>query len=103
MKKKAILSVSFGTKDPELERRTLDVLESEYQKVIPKADVYRAITNEAVIKIKHELEGDEAPVYAVRETLARMVLDGVTHVYAQPAYLLHGREYEELKEMIFQL
>ena len=101
MKKKAILSVSFGTKDPELERRTLDVLESEYQKVIPKADIYRAITNEAVIKIKHELEGDEAPVYAVRETLARMVLDGVTHVYAQPAYLLHGREYEELKDMIF--
>lgn len=101
MKKKAILSVSFGTKDQELEKRTLDVLEQEYKDVVPKAEVYRAITNEAVIKIKHELEGDDAPVYAVRETLARMVLDGVTHVYVQPAYLLHGKEYEELVNMIF--
>lgn len=101
MKKKAILSVSFGTKDPELEKKTIDLLEEEYKDVIPKAEIYRAITNEAVIKIKHELEGDDAPVYAVRETLARMVLDGVTHVYVQPAYLLHGREYEELVEMIF--
>ena len=101
MKKKAILSVSFGTKDQELEKRTLDVLEQAYKDVVPKAEVYRAITNEAVIKIKHELEGDDAPVYAVRETLARMVLDGVTHVYVQPAYLLHGKEYEELVNMIF--
>lgn len=101
MKKKAILSVSFGTKDQELEKRTLDVLEKEYQEVVPKAELYRAITNEAVIKIKHELEGDDAPVYAVRETLARMVLDGVTDVYVQPAYLLHGKEYEELVDMIF--
>ena len=101
MKKKAILSVSFGTKDTDLEKRTLDVLEEGYKDVIPKAEVYRAITNEALIKIKHELEGDDEPVYAVRETLARMVLDGVTHVYAQPAYLLHGKEYEELTNMIF--
>ena len=101
MKKKAILSVSFGTKDPKLEKKTIDVLEKEYQKLYPKAAIYRAITNEAVIKIRHEAEGDDAPVYAVRETLARMVLDGVTHLYVQPAYLLHGKEYEELQEMIF--
>ncbi len=101
MKKKAILSVSFGTKDPELEKKTIDVLEKEYQEAVPKAEVYRAITNEAVIKIRHEAEGDDAPVYAVRETLARMVLDGVTHIHVQPAYLLHGTEFEELKDMIF--
>ena len=101
MKKKAILSVSFGTKDPELEKKTIDILEKEYQKSVPKAEIYRAITNEAVIKIRHEAEGDDAPVYAVRETLARMVLDGVTHIYVQPAYLLHGKEYEELQDMIF--
>ena len=101
MKKKAVLSVSFGTKDPQLEKKTIEVLEKEYMEDVPKAEIYRAITNEAVIKIRHEAEGDDAPVYAVRETLARMVLDGVTHVYAQPAYLLHGTEYEELKDMIF--
>ena len=101
MKKKAILSVSFGTNNKDLEKDTIDLLEQEYQDLLPKADIYRAITNEAVIKIRHEAEGDDAPVYAVRETLARMVLDGVTHVYAQPAYLLHGREYEELQNMIF--
>ena len=100
MKKKAILSVSFGTKDKDLEKKTIDVLEKEYQDAFPNMVLYRAITNEALIQLMHQNEGEE-PVYAVREILARMVLDGVTHVYVQPAYLLHGREYEELKDMIF--
>ena len=32
MKQKAILSVSFGTKDPAFEKKTIDVLEKEYKK-----------------------------------------------------------------------
>lgn len=100
MKKKAILSVSFGTKDKDLEQKTIGTLEKEYQEVLPNQTVYRAITNEALIKIMKHEDGVE-PVYAVREVLARMVLDEVTKVYVQPAYLLHGTEYEELKEMVF--
>ena len=100
MKKKAILSVSFGTNNKELESRSLGLLEEEYAGLLPSGKVYRAITNDAVIQLANSKDG-EAPVYAVRETLARMVLDGVTHVYAQPAYLLHGVEYEELKDMVF--
>lgn len=99
MQKKAILSVCFGTNDKDLERRTLDLLEAQYREAFPGIDLYRAITNEALINLIHESDG-EAPVYAVRETLARMVLDGITHVYVQPAYLLHGVEYEELTNMI---
>ena len=100
MKKKAILSVSFGTKDKELEKNTIDLLEKEYSECLPSASVYRAITNEALIEIMQSRDGEE-PVYAVREILARMVLDGVTHVFVQPAYLLHGTEYEDLKQMVF--
>lgn len=100
MKKKAILSVCFGTKDKELETKTIGALEKDYETVLPGVPIYRAITNDAVIQLIQSTEGAE-PVYAVRETLARMVLDGITHVYVQPAYLLHGVEYEDLKEMVF--
>ena len=100
MKKKAILSVSFGTKDKALEQKTLDLLEKDYESVLNNATVYRAITNDAVIQLKQEEEGTEN-VYAVRETLARMVLYGITHVYVQPAYLLHGVEYQDLVDMVF--
>ena len=100
MKKKAILSVSFGTRNKDLEQKTIDLLEESYRELLPNAKVYRAITNEALIQLINDSEDNE-PVYAVRETLARMVLDGVTHVYVQPAYLLHGVEYEDLYNMIF--
>lgn len=98
MRKKAILSISFGTNDPETSRKNIDVLESEYKNDHPDCSIYRVITNEAVINIIRD-EGEA--VYAVRECLARLVLDGVTHVYAQPAYLLNGHEYEDLADMIY--
>jgi len=100
MKKRAILSVSFGTKDKGLEEKTIDLLEKDYESVLKNAVVYRAITNDAVIQLKQEEEGTEN-VYAVREILARMVLDGITHIYVQPAYLLHGVEYQDLVDMVF--
>ena len=69
MKKKAIMSISFGTKLHDVSERNL------------------------------QAEGD--PVYAVRECMARMVLDGVTHLYVQPAYILNGSEYDELLDMVY--
>ena len=78
MKKKAIMSVSFGTKLHDVMDRNTHVLEAEYKADHPECDLYRVITNESLIKIIQE-EGD--PVYAVRESMARMVLDGVTHLY----------------------
>ena len=38
MKKKAILSVSFGTKDKDLEQKTIGTLEKEYQEVLPNQE-----------------------------------------------------------------
>lgn len=98
MKKKAIISVSFGSNDVESGKRNMDPLEDLYREEHSGLDVYRVITNDAVIE-QAKQEGD--PIYAVRECLARMVLDGVTHVYAQPAYILNGTEYDELKEMLY--
>lgn len=99
MKKKAILSVCFGTQNQVLEQNSISLLEKEYDSLMPGTPVYRATTNEALIKLSKENDSD--PVYAVREVLARMVLDGITHVYVQPAYLLHGTEYEELLDMVY--
>ena len=98
MRKKAIMAISFGTNDPDTSVRNIDVLEADYRSSHPDCQVYRVITNDAVVELMQQ-EGN--PVYAVREAMARMVLDGVTHLYAQPSYLLNGVEYEELKEMIF--
>ena len=98
MRKKAIMSISFGTKDPEIHARNIDVLETDYRSAHPDCSLYRVITSDAVIEA-YKQDGD--PVYAVREAMARMVLDGVTHLYAQPAYLLDGQEYRELWNMIY--
>lgn len=98
MKKKAIMSISFGTKLHDVSERNLHVLEADYRADHPDCDLYRVITNESLIKII-QAEGD--PVYAVRECMARMVLDGVTHLYVQPAYILNGSEYDELLDMVY--
>ena len=97
MRKKAIMSISFGTNDPDTAVRNIDRLEADFKAAHPECPVYRVITNEALIELMPK-EGD--PVYAVREAMARMVLDGVTHLYAQPSYLLNGHEYDELEAMI---
>lgn len=98
MKKKAILSINFGTNDPASAAATIDVLEQEYLSDHPSCTLYSAITNLAVID--QMKEGGNYDVYAVRETMARMVLDGVTHLYAQPSYLMNGVEYTALVEMV---
>ena len=98
MRKKAIMSISFGTNDPETRTKNIDRLEADFKAAHPECPLYRVITNESVMELLQE-EGD--PVYAVREAMARMVLDGVTHLYAQPSYLLNGKEFKELEEMIY--
>jgi len=98
MRKKAIMSISFGTNDPDTAKKNIDVLEADYRASHPDCPLYRVITNESVIE---QLQEDGDPVYAVREAMARMVLDGITHLYAQPSYLLNGKEYFELEDMIY--
>ena len=97
MRKKAIMSVSFGTNDRETSKKNIDVLEELYKKRHPECTFYRVFTNDAVIDLYRQ-EGD--PTYAVRECIARMILDDVTHVYVQPQYILNGSEYDALKKMI---
>ena len=99
MKKKAIMSISFGTNAEDVAKRNISALEEDYRDDHPGCDIYSVVTNEALIQILNS-NGEGAPVYAVRECMARMVLDGVTHLYAQPAYILKGTEYDDLVSMI---
>ena len=73
MKNKAVLSISFGTKVPEIRERNTGALEADYRADHPDCALYSVITNGALIRIIQK-EGD--PVYAVRESIARMVLEG---------------------------
>ena len=100
MKKKAIMSISFGTKLEDVSKRNIGALEADYREDHPGCELYSVVTNEALIKLINS-NGEGAPVYAVRECMARMVLDGVTHLYAQPAYILKGTEYDDLVKMIY--
>ena len=97
MRKKAILSISFGSNDPESLQKNLGTLEEIYKQAHPDCGLYRAITNDSVIRI---IQDEGISVYAVRESMARAVLDGVTHLYVQPAYMLNGTEYEEMVDMV---
>lgn len=99
MKKKAILSISFGVKDQEMMKRNLDKLEEDYADLYPDFKIYRALTNETVVEQLRDSGNDS--VYAVREVMARMVLDDVSYLYAQPAYILNGTENDALRNMIF--
>ncbi len=99
MKKRAILSISFGVNNPDMMRRNLIPLEDDYKALYPGFIVYRALTNETVVEEMRQ-QGDDS-VYAVREVMARMVLDEVTHLYAQPAYILNGTENDAVRQMVF--
>ena len=84
MRKKAIMSISFGTNDPETARRNIDRLEADYKAAHPDCPLYRVITNESVLGLMQD-EGD--PVYAVREASPLILGIGIDeNFFAAPRY-----------------
>ena len=95
-----ILVVSFGTSFNE--SRTEDIGGAE--RAIEKAyqnkgwSVRRAFTSQIIIN--HVQARDNEKIDNVTQALDRAVKNGVKNLVIQPTHLMHGKEYDELKEEV---
>ncbi|MCR4691583.1 MAG: sirohydrochlorin cobaltochelatase [Lachnospiraceae bacterium] len=95
-----ILVVSFGTSFND--SRALDI--SDVEKAIADANpdwsVRRAFT--AQIIINHVQARDGEKIDNMQQALDRAVANNVKNLVVQPTHLMHGAEYDELKEALDQ-
>ncbi len=93
-----ILVVSFGTSFNDSRVNDIKGIEDALQKAYPDWSVRRAFT--AQIIINHIQARDEEHIDNVEQALERAVDNGVKNLIVQPTHLMHGAEYDELKEAI---
>ena len=93
---KELLVVSFGTSFND--SRALDIkgIEDALAKAFPDWSVRRAFT--AQIIINHVQARDGEKIDNMDQALERAVANGVKTLVIQPTHLMHGAEYDELKE-----
>ncbi|MBO4849197.1 MAG: sirohydrochlorin cobaltochelatase [Clostridia bacterium] len=93
---KELLVVSFGTSFNE--SRALDIkgIEDAIAAAFPDWSVRRAFT--AQIIINHVQARDGEKIDNMDQALERAVANGVKILVIQPTHLMHGAEYDELKE-----
>jgi len=93
-----ILVVSFGTSFND--SRVLDIsgIEKAIAEANPDWSVRRAFT--AQIIINHVQARDSEPIDNMDQALERAVNNGVKNLVIQPTHLMHGAEYDELKEAV---
>ncbi len=94
---KELLVVSFGTSFND--SRALDIkgIEDALQAAFSDWSVRRAFT--AQIIINHVQARDGEKIDNVEQALERAVANGVKTLVIQPTHLMHGAEYDELKEV----
>ncbi len=96
--KKELLVVSFGTSFNDSRARDIKGIEDALQKAFPDWSVRRAFT--AQIIINHVQARDGEKIDNVEQALDRAVSNGVETLVIQPTHLMHGAEYDELKEAV---
>lgn len=94
---KELLVVSFGTSFND--SRALDIkgIEDALQAAFSDWSVRRAFT--AQIIINHVQARDGEKIDNVEQAMERAVANGVKTLVIQPTHLMHGAEYDELKEV----
>ncbi len=96
--KKELLVVSFGTSFNDSRAKDIKGIEDALQKSFSDWDVRRAFT--AQIIINHVQARDGEKIDNVDQALKRAVKNGVKILVIQPTHLMHGAEYDELKEAV---
>ena len=96
--KKELLVVSFGTSFNDSRAQDIKGIEDALQKSFLDWDVRRAFT--AQIIINHIQARDGEKIDNVDQALDRAVKNGVQVLVIQPTHLMHGAEYDELKEAV---
>ena len=97
-KKSAILVISFGTSYQATREKTLDVIERELREAFAEYEFRRAYTSPTVIRILKERDG--MIVDSVEEALNRLWRDGYPVVLAQSTHVIHGFEYDRMREVL---
>ena len=94
--KKELLVVSFGTSFNDSRAEDIKGIEDALQAAFPDWTVRRAFT--AQIIINHIQARDGEKIDNMQQALDRAVANGVEELVIQPTHLMHGAEYDELKE-----
>jgi len=95
---KELLVVSFGTSFNDSRRLTIGAIESDLQAAFPDWSVRRAFTSQIIID--HVKARDGEVIDNVHEALERAVENGVKTLVVQPTHLMHGFEYNDLKNAL---
>ena len=93
-----LLVVSFGTSFNDSRAEDIKGIEDALAKAYPDWSVRRAFT--AQIIINHVQARDDEKIDNVDQALERAVSNGVKKLIIQPTHLMHGAEYDELKEAV---
>ena len=93
-----LLVVSFGTSFNGSRAADIGGIEKALQTAYPDWSVRRAFT--AQIIINHVQARDDEKIDNVDQALERAVSNGVKNLIIQPTHLMHGAEYDELKEAV---
>ena len=94
---KELLVVSFGTSFNDSRAEDIKGIEDALQAAFPDWSVRRAFT--AQIIINHVQARDGEKIDNMEQALERAVANGVEELVIQPTHLMHGAEYDELKEI----
>ncbi|MCQ2550068.1 MAG: sirohydrochlorin cobaltochelatase [Lachnospiraceae bacterium] len=93
-----ILVVSFGTSFNDSRAKDIGGIEKTIAAAYPDWSVRRAFT--AQIIINHVQARDNAPIDNMQQALDRAVANQVKNIVIQPTHLMHGAEYDEMKEVV---
>ena len=93
-----ILVVSFGTSFNDSRSQDIGGIEAAIAESYPDWAVRRAFT--AQIIINHIQARDDEKIDIMDQALERAVANGVKNLVIQPTHLMHGAEYDELKEAV---
>ena len=93
-----LLVVSFGTSFNDSRAKDIAGIEKALEDAYPDWSVRRAFT--AQIIINHVQARDGEKIDNMEQALKRAVDNGVKNLVVQPTHLMHGAEYDELKEAV---
>lgn len=93
-----LLVVSFGTSFNDSRAADIKGIEDALKEAYPDWSVRRAFT--AQIIINHVQARDGEVIDNMQQALDRAVENGVKNLVVQPTHLMHGAEYDEMKEVL---
>lgn len=93
-----ILVTSFGTSFNDSRTKDIGGIEKAMAAAYPGWSVRRAFTSQIIINHVQARDGEK--IDNVDQALDRAVKNGVKNLIIQPTHLMHGAEYDELKEEV---